>query len=92
MKYFIDVTIIDLKTNNVAQKMNYDVNCAEDAVVTIESVKSELSQWVTIPRDKVLLNEKAKIKGSTQEDSAVVSDKTKVYYTAHLQQEVKDQK
>jgi hypothetical protein len=92
MKYFIDVTIIDLKTNNVAQKMNYDVNCAEDAVVTIESVKSELSQWVTIPRDTVLLNEKAKIKGSTQEDSAVVSDKTRVYYTAHLQQKVKDQK
>jgi hypothetical protein len=55
-------------------------------------VKSELSQWVTIPRDTVLLNEKAKIKGSTQEDSAVVSDKTRVYYTAHLQQKVKDQK
>jgi ribosomal protein S24E len=92
MKYFIDVTIIDLKTNNVAQKMDYDVNFADDATVTIESVKSELSQWVTIPRDKVLINEKTKIKGSIQEDSAVVSDKTRVYYTAHLQQKVKDQK
>ena len=92
MKYFIDVTIIDLKTNTVAQKMDYDVNCADDATVTIESVKSELSQWVVVPRDKVLVNEKAKIKGSTQEDLAVVSDKTKVYYTAQLQQKVKDQK
>jgi ribosomal protein S24E len=92
MKYFIDVTIIDLKTNNVAQKMDYDVNFADDAIVTIESVKSELSQWVVIPRDTVLVNEKAKIKGSIQEDSAVVNDKTRVYYTAHLQQKVKDQK
>lgn len=92
MKYFIDVTIIDLKTNTVAQKMDYDVNCAEDAVVTIESVKSELSQWVVIPRDKVLIDEKTKIKGSKQEDSAVVSDKARVYYTANLQQKVKDQK
>lgn len=92
MKYFIDVTIIDLKTNTVAQKMDYDVNCADDATVTIESVKSELSQWVVVPRDKVLVNEKAKIKGSTQEDLAVVSDKNKVYYTAQLQQKVKDQK
>lgn len=92
MKYFIDVTIIDLKTNNVTQKMSYDVNCAEDAIVTIESVKSELSQWVVVPRDKVLVNEKAEVKGSTQEDSAVVSDKTKVCYTAYLQRKVKDQK
>lgn len=92
MKYFIDVTIIDLKTNNVAQKMNYDVNCAENAVVTIESVKSELSQWVTISHDNVLVNEKAEVKGSKQEDSAVVSDKTKVCYTAYLQRKVKDQK
>jgi hypothetical protein len=92
MKYFIDVTIIDLKTNNVAQKMDYDVNFADDAIVTIESVKSELSQWVVIPRDKDLVNEKTKIKGSIQEDSAAVSDKTKVYYTAYLQQKVKDQK
>jgi hypothetical protein len=92
MKYFIDVTILDLKTNTVAQKMDYDVNCEDDVIVTIESVKSELSQWVVIPRDKVLVNEKAKIKGSTQEDSSVVSDKTKVYYTAHLQKIVKDSK
>lgn len=92
MKYFIDVTVIDLKTNTVAQKMDYDVNCAEDAVVTIDSVKSELSQWLDVPRDKVLVNEKTKIKGSKQEDSAIVSDKTKVYYTAHLQQKVKDLK
>ena len=72
--------------------MSYDVNCADDAAITIESVKSELSQWVVTPHDKVLVNEKTKIKGSIQEDSAQVSDKTKVYYTAHLQQKAKDQK
>lgn len=92
MKYFIDVTIIDLKTNTVAQKMDYDFNCAEDAVVTIESVKSELLQWVVVPRDKVLVDEKAEIKGNKQEDSAVVTDKAKIYYVAYLQRKVKDQK
>jgi ribosomal protein S24E len=92
MKYFIDVTIIDLKTNNVAQRMNYDVNFANDATVTLESVKSELSQWVTIPHDNILVNEKAEIRGRKREDSETVNNKTKVYYTAYLQRKVKDQK
>ena len=40
MKYIIDVTIVDLKTNTITQKMNYDVNCADDSTVNIESVKT----------------------------------------------------
>lgn len=92
MKYIIDVTIIDLKTNTITQKMNYDVNCADESVVNIESVKTELLQWVTIPRETVLVNEKAKVKGCTKDDSFIIEDRAKVYYTAQLQKIVTDSK
>ncbi|CAB4175368.1 hypothetical protein UFOVP1247_122 [uncultured Caudovirales phage] len=92
MKYIIDVTIVDLKTNTITQKMNYDVNCADDSTVNIESVKTELLQWVTIPRETVLVNEKVKVKGCIKDDSFIIDDRAKVYYTAQLQQKVKDQK
>ena len=84
MKYFIDATIVDKLTNTVKQKLEYDVN--SEATVTLESAKTELLQWVVVPKGYKLSDEKLEVGGKKRASEYLLEDRQKAYYTAFLEE------
>ena len=90
MKYFINATIVDKITNRVIQKLEYDVN--SEAVVTLGSAKTELLQWVVVPKGYKLSDEKLEVGGIKRAIDFVLEDKQRANYTAYLDEIPKAEK